>query len=718
MNTYLNAEAIHNIAVEVAKVMKNAQTSNVNQSEERPEESSAASTPMREREKVEEKKRTATTIPLERKIEETKSRECTYEHFMTCKPPSFDGRNGAVEAQDWLNRMESVLDLCDCNDHNRVRFAVYITTRNGVLSVEIGKQDIPRISESPAPKRKWEEKKENNQSNNFKRPKGIPLCQTCNKYHFGICRLYSCLNCKKTGHILQECKEKKKCFECGDSNHMRYDCPKLNKNVRTQPTHPRGRAFVLTTEEAKNTPDVVTCTYLVNDVYACVLFDTCANRSLVSTTFRPYLNQASQSLGHSFIVEMADGSQKEIVGIIRNCTINLRNHTIPIDIMPMELGEFDINIEDVPVVREYPKVFPNELPGVPPDRQVEFRVDLVPGTTPITKSPYRLAPTEMQELKKQLHELLDIGFIQPSSSPWGAPILFVKKKDGTMRMCIDYRDLNKVTIKNRYPLLRIDDLFNQIQGASYLSKIDLRSGYHQVKVTPRDVPKTAFRTRYGHYEFLVMPFGLTNAPVIFMDLMNRFSSKFIWGPRHEESFNELKQKLCSAPILSLPEGTEDFVVYCDASHYGMGCVLMQRSKVIAYASRQLKIHERNYTTHDLELGAVVFALKIWRHYLYIPSFGGLQDMILEEAHKSRYSIHPGSDKMYKDLRNDYWWPRMKPSIAQYVEKCLTCLKVKAEHQKPLGYLQQLEIQNGNGRKSPWTLSQSYQGQAMAMILYG
>ncbi|KAI3773509.1 hypothetical protein L1987_48039 [Smallanthus sonchifolius] len=388
------------------------------------------------------------------------------------------------------------------------------------------------------------------------------------------------------------------------------------------------------------------------------------------------------------------------------------------------------------VVREYPEVFPDELPGVPPDRQVEFLIDLVPGTTPIAKSLYRLAPKEMQELKKQLLELLDKGFIQPSSSPWGAPILFVRKKDGTMRMCIDYRDLNKVTIKNRYPLPRIDDLFDQLQGATYFSKIDMRSGYHQVKVTPGDVPETAFRTRSGHYEFLVMPFGHTNAPAIFMDLMNRVckpyldklvivfiddiliysknqadheqhlravlelpkkeelyvkfskyefwirevqfpghvineqgiqvdpakieainkwevpknptkirrflglagyyrrfihdffniatqltmltqkASKFIWGPRQEEAFNTLKQKLCSALILSLPEGTEDFVVYCDTTHYGMGCVLMQRSKVIAYASRQLKIHERNYTTHDLELGAVVFALKIWRHYLY------------------------------------------------------------------------------------------------------
>ncbi|GJU45639.1 putative reverse transcriptase domain-containing protein [Tanacetum coccineum] len=243
-------------------------------------------------------------------------------------------------------------------------------------------------------------------------------------------------------------------------------------------------------------------------------------------------------------------------------------------------------------------------------------------------------------------------------------------------MCIDYRELNKLTVKNRYPLLRINDLFDQLQGSSVYSKIKLRLGYHQLRVQEEDIPKTAFRTHYGHYEFQVMPFGLTNAPAVFMDLMNRvckpyldkfvivfiddiliysknkkeheehlklilellkkeelyakefifikgFSKitkpmtkltqkkvKFEWGDKQETTFQLLKQKLCSAPILALPEGTKDFIVYCDASIKGLGTVLMQREKVIAYASRQLKIHKKNYTTHDLELGAVVFSLKL------------------------------------------------------------------------------------------------------------
>nr|GEX70572.1 putative reverse transcriptase domain-containing protein [Tanacetum cinerariifolium] len=282
-----------------------------------------------------------------------------------------------------------------------------------------------------------------------------------------------------------------------------------------------------------------------------------------------------------------------------------------------------------------------DLSSLPPARPVEFQIDLIPGAALVARAPYRLAPSEMKELSKQLQELFDKGFIRPSSSPWGAPVLFVKKKDGSFRMCIDYRELNKITVKNCYPLSRIDDLFDQLQGSSIYSKIDLRSGYHQLRVREQDIPKIAFKTRYGHYEFQVMPFGLTNAHVVFIDLVNRmykpYLDKFVIvfiddiliyskdKKEHEEHLKAIlellkKEKLGihvdlakiesikdwaspktptkirqflgldayyrSAPIMALPEGSEDFVVYCDASHKG------------------------------LELGSVVFALKIWRHYLY------------------------------------------------------------------------------------------------------
>ncbi|GJS78001.1 putative reverse transcriptase domain-containing protein [Tanacetum coccineum] len=482
-------------------------------------------------------------------------------------------------------------------------------------------------------------------------------------------------------------------------------------------------------------------------------------------------------------------------------------------------------LEDVPIVWDFPDVFPKDLPGHPPTRQ----------------------------LLEQLKELSDKAFIRPSSSPWGAPVLFVKKKDGSFRMCIDYRELNKLTVKNRYPLPRIDDLFDQLQGSS-----DLRSVYHQLRVQEEDILKTAFRTRYCHYEFQVMPFGLTNAPAVFMDLMNRvckpyldkfvivfiddiliysknkqeheehlklilellkkeelyakfskcefwipkvqflghvidsqgihvdpakiesikdwaspkspteirqflglagyyrrfiegFSKiakpmtkltqkkvKFEWGDKQETAFQLLKQKLCSAPILALPEGSEDFIVYCDASIKGLGAVLMQREKVIAYASRQLKIHEKNYTTHDLELGAVVITYDSEIRYhqrianvvadalswkerepplrnIKNEDVGGMLDenskdpeklrmeklepragrlteeVRCDESHKSKYSIHPGSEKMYQDMKKLYWWPNKKANIATYVSKCLTCANVKAKHQRPSGLLVQPDI---------------------------
>ena len=538
-----------------------------------------------------------------------------------------------------------------------------------------------------------------------------------------------------------------------------------------------------------------------------------------------------------------------------------------------------------------------------------------------------MAPKELAELKTQLQELLEKGFIQPSSSPWGCPALFVKKKDQTLRLCVDYRPLNEVTIKNKYPLPRIDLLFDQLAGAKVFSKIDLRSGYHQIKIKPEDVPKTAFTTRYGLYEYLVMSFGLTNAPAHFMYLMNsvfmpeldkfvvvfiddiliysktkkehaehlrivltrlrehqlyaKFSkcefwldkvhflghvlsaegvvvdsgkvedvlnwkppttvhevrsflgmagyyrcfipdfsrvaknqTKFVWSSECEQAFQTLKRLLTTAPILAQPDIEKPFDVYCDASGIGIGCVLMQEGRVRAYASRQLKSHEENYLTHDLELAAVVHALKIWRHYLLgntchlytdhkslkyiftqaelnmrqqrwlelikdydlevhyhpgkanvvadalsrkahcncltvtpkditlcqelenlgiemisqgilvnlkidfnleaqiieaqkkdkgmkylkekiskraptdfkvddagviwfknrlvVPKVPELRQQILDEAHTTRYSIHPGSNKMYQDLKQKFWWTKMKIEIARYVAQCDTC----------------------------------------------
>ncbi|WVZ63432.1 hypothetical protein U9M48_013066 [Paspalum notatum var. saurae] len=570
---------------------------------------------------------------------------------------------------------------------------------------------------------------------------------------------------------------------------------------------------------------------------------------------------------------------------------------------------------------EFPDVFPEELPGLPPDRDVEFKIDLVPGTTTVSRRPYRMAPDELKELKTQLQEQLDKGFIRPSSSPWGCPALFVEKKDQG--------------------------------GAKVFSKIDLRSGYYQIKIREEDIPKTAFSTRYGLYEYLVISFGLTNAPAFFMYMMNsafmneldkfvvvfidnilvyskneeeheehlrtaltrlrehqlyaKFSmcafwlrevsflghilsekgvavdpskvedvlnwkqpetvteirsflglagyyrrfikdfsktakpmtsvtkknAKYLWGPRCEEAFTSLKKSLTSAPVLAQPDVTKPFDVYCDASGNGLGCVLMQEGRVIAYASRQLRKHEANYATHDLELAAVVHALKIWRHYLLgnichiytdhkslkyiltqpelnmrqrrwlelikdydleihyhpgkanvaadalsrrahcnvievrptarvicceidaiemateqlielyhliieptikeqiivaqkqdkgmayiheriddekracltlddqgvlwfkgrlvVPKDMELRKNILDEAHTSMLTMHSGSNKMYQDLKQKFWWTRVKREITKYVFECDICQRVKANHLKPVGMLQPLAL---------------------------
>ncbi|XP_070025917.1 uncharacterized protein [Nicotiana sylvestris] len=244
-----------------------------------------------------------------------------------------------------------------------------------------------------------------------------------------------------------------------------------------------------------------------------------------------------------------------------------------------------MTLQSVPIVNEFPTAFPDELPGIPPEREIDFAIDLLPDTQPISIPPYRMAPAELRELKEQLKDLLDKGFIKTSTSPWGAPVLFVRKKDGSLRMCIDYMQLNKVTIKNKYPLPLIDDLFDQLQA--FIGHVITGDG---IKVDGQKIEDVMTWPR---------PLNPTE-----------------WTEACEQSFQELKKRLTMAPVLTLPDGTEGYVVYCDASRIGLGCVLMQHGKVIAYASRQLRKHEQNYPSHDLELAAVVFALKIWLHYLY------------------------------------------------------------------------------------------------------
>ncbi|GJW03981.1 putative reverse transcriptase domain-containing protein [Tanacetum coccineum] len=370
--------------------------------------------------------------------------------------------------------------------------------------------------------------------------------------------------------------------------------------------------------------------------------------------------------------------------------------------------------EDILVVRDFPEVFPGDLSGLPSVREIEFRIELIPGAMPVAKFPYRLSPSELKELSGQLKELQDKGFIRPSSSPWGAPLLFVKKKDGSFRMCIDYRELNNLTIKNRYPLPRKDDM-------PYLDKfvivfIDDILIYSKTREEHEEhlglvlelLKKEILYAKFSKCEFWLQEVQflghVINSDGIHVD-PSKIEAVKNWKvprtPSEENAFQTLKDKLCNAPVLALPNGPEDFVVYCDASSLGLGCVFMQRGKVIAYTSRQLKIHEKNYTTHDLELGAVreideMIELRndgvlYYLDRILVPLKGDVRTMIKDEAHNSKNSVHPGADKMYYDLRDRYWWLGMKKDISVYVSKCLTYLKVKAEHQRPSGLLQQPEI---------------------------
>nr|GFA58535.1 hypothetical protein [Tanacetum cinerariifolium] len=525
--------------------------------------------------------------------------------------------------------------------------------------------------------------------------------------------------------------------------HKDKDC--RSKNVAS------GQAYVIRDAEHNQGPDVVTGTFLLNNRYATMLFDSRADKSFVDIKFSHLIDIKPVKLNSSYEVELADEKVVSTNSVLRGCTLNLLDHLFDIDLMSIELERKYIErgsqlfiaqvtekelvkkqLQDVPVICNFPEVFPDDLPGLPPPRQVEFKNELIPGVAPVTRAPYLLAPSELKELSDQLKELSEKGFIRP--------------------------------IKNRYPLMRIDDLFDQLQGSSVYLKIDLRFGYHQLQIREEDIPITAFQTRYGHFEFQVMPFGLTNAPAVFMNLMNRvckpYLDKFVivfiddiliysknkedhekhlkiilellkneklyakflkcdfwlksvqflghvidsngvhvdpakvediqnwsapttpteknmkyeWGMEEEEAFQTLKQKLCSAPILALPEGTKNFIVYCDASLKGFGAVLMQREK------KELNMRQRRWidllSAYDCEirylpentraqteamkeenvkaenLGRLlkpIFeicsnGIRCFKGRLWLPLFRGIRDMIMHESYKSKYSIHPGSDK--------------------------------------------------------------------------
>ncbi|GJX93807.1 reverse transcriptase domain-containing protein [Tanacetum coccineum] len=511
-----------------------------------------------------------------------------YKEFISCQPFYFNGTEGAVGLIRWFERTESVFSRSRCAEENKVTFAteeaINISQR---LMDQVTKHTPVQVSSDN--KRKFDDRRtfnNNSRSNNNYRntntnnrynnhqlqqnrrqeavrayavtPSGnnryagdLPLCKRCNLHHTGPCT-GKCNICNKVGHLTKNCRNKKPatgsnqlpvtvvCHACGEKGHYTNQCRKTNINAQ-------GRAYMLRDKNAHQDPNMVTSTFLLNQHLAKVLFDSGADRSFISISLASMLNIPSITIDTFYDIKMADGNLVSTNTVIKSCTLTLLNQPFKIDLMPIKLGSFNVSIvmekksdekrlEDIPVVKEFSDVFPKDLPGLPPVRQVEFQIDLIPRAAPLARTPYRLAPSEMQELSNKLYAKFS------KCDFWIRIVQFLGHLIDSQGLHVDPAKIEAV--KN-----------------------------WTSPTTPTEVRQ--FLGLAGYY-----------------------------------------RRFIEAPILALPEGNDDFVVYCDASLQGLGAVLMQREKVIAYASRQLKPHEENYTTHDLELGAVVFALKIWRHYLY------------------------------------------------------------------------------------------------------
>ncbi|KAI3776791.1 hypothetical protein L1987_46581 [Smallanthus sonchifolius] len=548
----------------------------------------------------------------------------TYKMFQDCKPYNFSAREGGIATLRWIEKTESVLAISKCAKKDKVLYASnlfkdqalewwnnIIDAKGREATYAIGwraslTSSLIRNQEERKKKKESRQGPSGSKKSNFtprNNNSSILECPKCRNRRLGQCRTgLFCNFCKIFGHKTENCFKKKQitCFECGETGHIKTNYHKLKKPDRTglkpvDGVKKNARSFVLHTHEAAGFDIVLEMDWLASN-QAHILCDKKAielrSKDNILTI---HGDKLSNSVGIISMLKATKYLRKACLAYLVSITTYTRK-----------------KIEHVPVVDEFPDIFPDELHGIPPEREVEFKINLVPGTAPIAKAPYRLAPTEMEELNKQLDELLENGFIRPSSSPWGAPVLFFKKKDSSMRMCIDYCELNKVTTKNRYPLPRIDDLFDQLQGARCFSKIDLHSGYHQLKVQEEDIPKTASELDMflGH---VINTDGIQVDPVkikaiskweipksptevrSFLGLV----AKYEWGLKKSEAFETLKQKLTQAPILALPDGNEDFSIYCDASHTGFGCVLMQGSKVIAYESQKLALQEPNLENEGL-----------------------------------------------------------------------------------------------------------------------
>ncbi|KAL8091679.1 hypothetical protein AgCh_034079 [Apium graveolens] len=445
----------------------------------------------------------------------------------------------------------------------------------------------------------------------------LPSCNTCGRMHYGECKgkPVTCFKCGREGHYSTKCPSSTPaviptttCHQCRRPGRWKRECP-MNKPAASGASRaasnkpPTARTFNMTVQDAMKDLDMIAGEF---DVILGMDWLSSNDAQIDCKGKKVKLNIP----GKKEVIFRGKRQTHKFLTVAQANKMLRKGNEAYLAYMVDTQKEVP-NLQDIPVVNEFEDVFPQDLLGLPPDRVIEFAIELAPGTTPVSKAPYRLAPLEMKELATQLKELLDKGMIRPSVSPWGALVLFGKKKDGSMRLCIDYRELNKLTIKNRTEaehaehlrttlgILREEQLFAKFskcefwrKEAQFLGHVINKEG---VLVDPSKIEAVSNWKRLT---------TLTE------------TEKFERTEKCENRFQELNKRLVTAPVLALLDGKGDFVIYSDVSHKGLGCVLMQNGKVIAYASRQLKEYEIRYPTHDLELATIVFTLKIWRHYLY------------------------------------------------------------------------------------------------------
>nr|GEW40290.1 putative reverse transcriptase domain-containing protein [Tanacetum cinerariifolium] len=719
------------------------------------------------------------------------ARECTYQDFLKCQPLNFNGMERVVGLTRWFEKMETVFHISKCPEKERLGFRAYAMKWTELMKLMT--KELVLLFTRMVP---------NKEDNVGRFVGGLPDNIQGNVIVVGPTKLQDTIS---IANKLMD--QKLKGYAKSDENKRRLgNSPRDNHGQ--QPVFKRDYTTAVTPNTQRalvgNQPGIV-CYECRRSGHFRKDFLKLRNQNLGNKTRNKNRNKTGNQTGGNKATVKAyairGGGANPDSNVFKGCTLGLLGHPFDIDLMPVELGSFNVitdmdwlakyhavivcdekvvripytdevllirgddcdcgsksklniiscmktqkyiekgcqvylaqvtskktkdkseeeRLKDVPIVRKFPKVFSEDFPGLPPTQQVEFQIDLVLGVAPVARASYRLAPAEMQELSTQWQELSDKGFIRPISSPWGALVLFVKKKDGSLQMCIDYRELNKLIVKNQYPLLRIDDLFDQLQGSSVYFKINLRFVYHQLRVYEEDIPKTSFRTRYGHYEFQVMSFRLTNAPTVFMDLMNRVCKPYlerfvivfiddilIHSKSRKEHEGHVREgihidpaKIDSIKDWASPKTPTKIRQFLSLAGYyrrfieGLGAVLMQKEKVIAYTSRQLKIlsaqskarKEENFINEDLhgkinKLESRADGTLCLHNRSWIPLYGDLRALIIHVSHKSKYSIHPGSDKMYQNLKKLYWWPNVKVEIPTYVNKCLTHAKVKIQYQKP------------------------------------